>query len=420
MAQSRWRGPVTGGAAPAPAPVTQIGQTNHAGPGAGTPVQQYPVPVNIPPGAVADPTNPTGIRIVDQAAYQQWWRASAMDSGDAATREMGIAQTVQANAPPQPDIPTDPMQNRPATALTPQQALSQYGASVPAFEGAVTSGMFGGAAQAPMRVSQTPSDPRIGRADMGGVAPGVAPAAEQGPAEVDRARIDALLNNTSKATSGLMALGQRDLAFSQAQAQLRQGLEQGQRQALSLARSGNRRDRAANESRAIQAGTELAAQTGQAAAGLRATEEAAQQQIRLDAYKAAGDLGLNAGALDLNVQQLDMNAATNFLNQLFQRENLQLQIDQQEAERVTNFVRDMALIEKDYYALSQAERDAVRQDLTRRYGISEQTRIALTQLDKSDDINWGQLAISGIGGLITGSAQVGAALATKSATGGAA
>lgn len=326
----------------------------------------------------------------------------------------------QGAQPAQPELPTDPMAGRPAAPLTPQQAVARYGASVPAFEGAVTSGMFGGTAQAPLRVSQTPSDPRIGRADMGGVAPGVPPAAEQGPAEADQARINALLGKVGKATSGLMALGQRDLAFSQAQAQLRQGLEQGQRQALSLARSGNRRDRAANESRAIQAGTELAAQTGQAAAGLRATEEAAQQQIRLDAYKAAGDLGLNAGALDLNVQQLDMNAATNFLNQLFQRENLQLQIDQQEAERVTNFIRDMALLERDYYTASQAERDAVREDLTRRYGISEQTRLALTQLDKSDDINWGQLAISGIGGLITGSAQVGAALATKSATGGAA
>jgi hypothetical protein len=246
------------------------------------------------------------------------------------------------------------------------------------------------------------------------VAPGQAPAAEQGPAEVDRARIDALLGNASKATSGLMSLGQRDLQFSAAQAQLRQGLDQGQRQALSLARSGSRRDRAANEARAIQAGTELAAQTGQTAAGLRATEEAAQQQIRLDAYKAAGDLGLNAGALDLNVQQLDMNAATNFLNQLFARENLQLQIDQQEAERVTNFVRDMALIERDYYTLSVQERQAVREDLTRRYGIDQQTALALEQLDRSDDINWGQMAVAGLGGLITGSAQVGAALATKS------
>jgi hypothetical protein len=316
--------------------------------------------------------------------------------------------------PTAPRLPTDPMANRPAAALTPQQALSQYGASVPAFEGAITAGTFGsrpttvgGGARPPVRF------------DFGGAAPGQAPVAEQEPAAVDRARIDALLGNVSKATSGIMGIGQRDLEFSAAQAQLQQGLQQGQRQALSLARSGSRRDRAGNEARAIQAGTELAAQTGQAAAGLRANEEAAQQQIRLDAYKAAGDLGLNAGALDLDVQRVDIDAATNFLNQLFNRENIQLQIDQQEAERVTNFVRDMALIERDYYGLSVQERDAVRQDLTRRYGIDQQTAIALTQLDKSDDINWGQLAIAGIGGLITGSAQVGASLATKSATGGA-
>lgn len=319
-------------------------------------------------------------------------------------------------APP-PTLPTDPMANQPAAPLTPMQTLQRAAGSVPAFQSTFTVQPAVGRS---LQSNQQPGAQQFAGMNMGGEAPGQAPAAEQGPAEVDRARIDALLGNVSKATSGLMSLGQRDLQFSQAQAQLRQGLDMGQRQALATARSGSRRDRAANESRAIQAGTELAAQTGQAAAGLRATEEAAQQQIRLDAYKAAGDLGLNAGALDLNVQQLDMNAATNYLNQLFARENLNLQIDQQEAERITNFVRDMALIEKDYYALSQAERDAVRQDLTRRYGISEQSRIAMSTLDKSDDINWGQLAISGIGGLITGSAQVGAALATRKATGGAA
>jgi hypothetical protein len=56
----------------------------------------------------------------------------------------------------------------------------------------------------------------------------------------------------------------------------------------------------------------------------------------------------------------------------------------------------------------------VREDLTRRYGIDQQTALALEQLDRSDDINWGQMAVAGLGGLITGSAQVGAALATKS------
>lgn len=308
---------------------------------------------------------------------------------------------------PMPTLPGVPMPAAPTGPLTPQQAVSQFGASVPAFEGAVTSGTFG-APRGGLRASQPGADPRFGRVDMGGVAPGQPPAAEQGPAEVDRARIDALLGNVSKATSGLMGLGQRDLEFSAAQAQLRQGLEQGQRQSLALARSGSRRDRAGNEARAIQSNTELAAQTGQAAAGLRATEEAAQQKIKLDAYKAAGDLGLNAGALDLNTQSLDMNAATNFLNQLFGRENLQLQIDQQEAERVTNFVRDMALLSRDYYSLGMQERQAVREDLTRRYGISEQTRLGLEQLEQAGNVNWEQVGANMLSGAVIGAAGVGA------------
>ncbi len=315
------------------------------------------------------------------------------------------AATASQVAPP--PIPTDPMANRPSGPLTPWQSVVQYGNSVPAFEGALT-GQFAGRQQTTNRAATAP-----GRIDMGGVG-GNAPAAEQGPAEVDRARIDALLGNVSRATSGLMGLGERDLQFSAAQAQLRQGLEQGQRQSLALARSGSRRDRAGNEARAIQANSELSAQTGQTAAGLRATEEKAQQDIKLAAYKAAGDLGLNAGALDLNAQSLDMNAATNFLNQMFQRENLNLQIDQQEAERVTNFVRDMALLSRDYYSLGQQERDAVRQDLTRRYGISETSRMALEQLEQSGSVNWEQVGANMLAGAVVGAAQVG----TKAAIGG--
>lgn len=401
MAATRWRGPTRNQPAPAAPAAPLIGQTAHSGSGPGVPVQQ---------GKTFEQA-----MLEAQARGPGWGVASDGAGGyEVVVTDQNQARegTLPGGAPP-PALPTDPMANRPAAPVTPQQAVSQYGASVPAFEGA----FVGPANRRGATVSGATFNSNL---DMGGVVPGQPPAAAQGPAEVDQARIDALLGNVSKATSGLMSLGQRDLQFSAAQAQLRQGLEQGQRQALSLARSGNRRDRAANEARAIQAGTELAAQTGQTAAGLRANEESAQQQIRLDAYKAAGDLGLNAAALDLDINRLNMDAATNFLNQLFARENLQLQIDQQEAERVTNFVRDMALLDRDYYALSQQERDAVRQDLTRRYGINAQTQLALAQLDKSDDINWGQLAIAGIGGLITGSAQVGASLATKSATGGAA
>lgn len=321
-----------------------------------------------------------------------------------AVREASLAAS---NPIAQPVIPTDPMANRPSAPLTPQQAVSQYGANVGAFEGAVNQGAFGA------QRAVTTNRPATASFDGGGVG-GNAPTAEQQPASVDRARIDALLGNVSKATSGIMSLGQRDLEFSQAQAQLRQGLDQGQRQALSLARSGSRRDRAGNEARAIQAGTELAAQTGQAAAGLRAQEEAAQQQIRLDAYKAAGDLGLNAGALDLNAQSLDMNAATNFLNQLFGRENLQLQLDQQEAERVTNFVRDMALLSRDYTSLSLQEKQSVRDDLTRRYGIGETTRVALEQLEQAGDVNWEKIGADMLSGAVIGAVGVG----TKALIGG--
>ncbi len=305
-----------------------------------------------------------------------------------------------ANPVTQPVIPTDPMANRPAQALTPQQAVSKFGASVPAFEGAVKQGMFGAPRQVSTNRTVTSSF------DGGGVA-GNAPAGAQQPATVDRANIDRLLGNVTKATSGLAGLAQSDLEFSQAQAQLRQGLDQGQRQALSLARSGSRRDRAGNEARAIQAGSELAAQTSQSAAVLRGQEEAAQQQLKLDAYKAAGDLGLNAGALELDVNRLNMDAATNFLNQLFGRENLQLQLDQQEAERMTNFVRDMALLSRDYASLSLQERQSIRDDLTARYGISEKSRLAIEEMDRNGDVNWERVGADMLSGAVVGAVQVG-------------
>lgn len=388
MAQSRWRGPATGGATTGVAPAA--------------PAPADPLLAKFEAEAAR-----TGQKVFQNPDGSYRLGSLAADQTD--TSSMVTLNQV-APLPAQPVLPTDPMAGRPVTPLTPQQAVGQFGASVPAFEGAITGSTFGARPQMRGPTARAPT----GGFDLGGAAPGQSPAAEQAPAEVDRARIDALLGNVSKATSGLMGLGERDLAFSAAQAQLRQGLEQGQRQSLALARSGSRRDRAANEARAIQGNTELAAQTGQAAAGLRATEEAAQQQIRLDAYKAAGDLGLNAGALDLNAQNLDMNAATNFLNQMFARENLQLQLDQQEAERVTNFVRDMALLSRDYYSLSVQERDAVRQDLTRRYGISETSRVALEQLEAQGKVNWEQVGANMLAGAVIGAAQVGA----KAALGG--
>jgi hypothetical protein len=218
-----------------------------------------------------------------------------------------------------------------------------------------------------------------------------------GPAEVDRAKIDALLGNVSKANSGLMGLAQNDAQFSQAQAQLAIGTAQAQRNAISQARSGNRRDSAAMGARALQTVSELGSEATRSSALLRAQEEDSNRRLKLDAFKAAGDLGLNSAALEVDVNNLNMQAATSYLNNLFETNRLGMQLDEAEATRVTNFVRDMALVAKDYYALSMAERASVRDDLTRRYGIDEQTKLGLEQLDAQPGF-WEQAALGLVGG----------------------
>lgn len=233
------------------------------------------------------------------------------------------------------------------------------------------------------------------------------PEAAGGPAEIDRSKIDALLGNVSKATSGVMALANSENQFSQAQAQLGLGLGQAQSQSLSLARSGNRRDAAANVGRALQTNSEMAGEATRSSALLRAQEEDAARRLKLDAFKTAGDLGLNASALELDAERIDMATATNYLNQLFETNRLGMQLDEAEAARVTNFIRDMALIEKDYHALSIQEQAAIRDDLTRRYGISEQTKLGLEQLDRQGEVNWGQMGAQFLMGVGSGAAGAG-------------
>ncbi len=218
-----------------------------------------------------------------------------------------------------------------------------------------------------------------------------------GPAEVDRSKIDALLGNVSKANSGILGLAENDAHYSAAQAQLAQGIAQTQANTLALSRSGNRRDAAALGAQALQRNVELGGEASRSAAALRAQEEDANKRLKLDAYKTAGDLGLNTAALEVDVNNLNMQAATSYLNNLFETNRLGLQLDEAEATRVTNFVRDMALVAKDYYALDMAERQSFRDDLTRRYGISETTKAAMAQLDAQPGF-WEQAALGLIGG----------------------
>ncbi len=416
-----------GGSRPATTTPTQtLGQTQHSGTGTGVPVAQVSPQERANQAMLArlDPNSPNYLG-------PGWQRGPDVDGAVTLQRSTDPGKVQAQNqweigaTMPQPAIPTLADLNaavaggstQPAAPLTIQQQFDlaaartansptapvipvstnrmQLSPSSRAAIDARSADFFAGAPGAPAANGTLPGNPTSANPEAGG------------PAEVDRSRIDALLGNVSRATSGLAGLANLDQEFSMARAQLAQGLDQGLSQNLALARSGNRRDAAALGARAIQSNTEMAAQNTQAAAMLRAQEEEATRRLKLDAFKAAGDLGLNSAALEVDVNRLNMGAATDYLNQLFETNRLNLQLDEAEAARITNFVRDMALVAKDYYALGLAERASVRDDLTRRYGISEQAKVALEQLDAQPGF-WEQAAL----GLIGGAGQGGTAALT--------
>lgn len=233
--------------------------------------------------------------------------------------------------------------------------------------------------------------------------PGAAPVA-------DRSKIDPLEQNVNSAISGLYGLAAQDQQSSVAEAQLRQAQAQATSTALGQARSGNRRDRAGAERQALEEGQYNLQAQGRDLATLRATEEQQKIQTRLAAYKAAGDLGLNQSALEINLDNINTAAATSYINNQFQQANVKLNINEQEAQRVTQFAQAMALLGEQYYGLSQAEQDQIRDDYTRRYGIDQSTSVALKQLAAGRKVNWTQFLL-GLGqGAITGAATIGGAL----------
>ena len=243
----------------------------------------------------------------------------------------------------------------------------------------------------------------------GSAAPGAQPTT--GAPQFDRTKVDATLDTLDKATSGLFGIAnnQANLAGVQAQSEIdRRALDASR---LGQARSGGRRDMAFAERQAI-AGNQTSESTMQLAnAKAGAEAEIANQALRVEAFKAAGDLGLNQSALELDVEKLNMGAVTDYLGQLFETQRIGLQLDQAEAQRLTNFTRDMALIARDYRQMSLQEQDAVRTDLTQRYGINAQLQGIIKQLDAQPGF-WEKAAL----GAISAGAGVGATLIASDVT----
>jgi len=258
------------------------------------------------------------------------------------------------------------------------------------------------------------------------------PPAEPRAPTVNRENIDKLTGGLDAYQTALWEMSQDNTGLSAAEAQLQKATElaniqagiatdQSQRAALGQARSArNRGDRAFLESQAIGEAGFIGQEAARTAAlrqaesegnlaTLRATEADADRRFRLDAIKEAAGLGLNTAALELDISKADLASLTNQLNNDAAFKQLGMQLDQQKAEQVLNFTRDMAALQFQYDKMSVDDQNATDALLMQKYGIDQGTMMALKQLKASQDINWGQVLTQFVAGAGAGVTQAGAA-----------
>jgi endosialidase-like protein len=249
---------------------------------------------------------------------------------------------------------------------------------------------------------------------------------------VNREQIDKLTGGLDAYQTALWEMGQDNTGLSAAEAQLKKATElaniqagiateQSQRSALGQARSArNRGDRTFLEQQAIGEAGFIGQEAARTAAlrqaesegnlaTLRATEEDADRRFRLEAIKEAAGLGLNTAALELDISKADLASLTNQLNNDAAFRQLGMQIDQQKAEQVLGFTRDMAALQFQYDKMSVDDQNATDALLMQKYGIDQGTMLALKQLKASQDINWGQVLTQFVAGAGAGVTQAGAA-----------
>jgi hypothetical protein len=78
------------------------------------------------------------------------------------------------------------------------------------------------------------------------------------------------------------------------------------------------------------------------------------------------------------------------------------QLDQQKAESVLGFTKDMAALQFEYDKLSVEDQNATDALLMQKYGIDQQTMVALKQIKAQTGLNWGQILTAVIGGAGSG------------------
>jgi hypothetical protein len=239
--------------------------------------------------------------------------------------------------------------------------------------------------------------------------------------DIDRTKIDSILGGLNTYANDIYALSKDNTGSSLAEAQLAKGqkqaqlnsqinLEATQRGALSAARSSrSRADRGLLERAAVgeQAylGQEGQRQDAQRQADfegnqaiLRAQEEDSDRRFRLDALSKASDLGLNTAALETDISKANLGSATDWVNNQFQQLGIDKQINQQQAESILGYTRDMAAIQFQYDQLSEQEKQAADAMIMQKYGIDQQTGVALKGIKEQGKFHWDQM----LGGILGG------------------
>lgn len=292
--------------------------------------------------------------------------------------------------------------------------------------------------------TSAPATPAVGT-------PGGPEAGAQAP-DIHRDKIDTILGGLSGYENEIANLGRDNTGLSVAEAQLqkadalakiraRDELAANQAGALGQARSvRNRGDQALMQRVAVGEQAYLGSQAQRAdtlrqaelegnLAVVRATEENADRQFKLDALKTAAGLGLNTAALEVDISKADLASANNWVNDEAQKALQSGALDEAQYEALLNytstqtgqlldFTKAMAGIQYEYDKLSVDDQNVADQLLMQRYGIDQQTMIALKQIKQSGKFRWDQVLTALVGGAATGA--TGGIAGVVAGTGGAA
>lgn len=248
-----------------------------------------------------------------------------------------------------------------------------------------------------------------------------------GAPTVDTSKVDSTVAGVNNTISSLLDLANTSRTTSAAEAQLlqsdqlarvrsQQELQNSQSAALGAARSGNRRDQGLLQRQAIgesaYLGQESQRQAVQQQANLegnlaqvRATEENNDLARRGDLLDKAAGLGLNVAALQTDIGKADLGAATQYLNNEFQSQNIDKQLSVQQTQQTLAYLQAMSAIQYDYDKMSDSDKQHTQDLMMQQYGVDAQTADVLAQI-KATHKSTGEKILDGLLGLTESAAPV--------------